>query len=372
MARKGENIFKRKDGRWEARYAKGRDLSGKIRYGFCYGKSYREAKEKVTRAKLELFQSTPTKPKGNRRTFSSFCEEWLAFQKNAVRESTYVKYETVIRNHIHPKLGKCFPFAMDSTLIEAFKEKLLTADGLSPKTVKDIMVVLRSVTHYIEKQFPDQFPKLEFRYPKMERKETRVLTIKEQKQLTDYLLSDINACKFGILLALLTGMRLGEICALQWKNVSLQEQTIRVCVTMQRLRNTNPNAGTKTKLLVGSPKSDASWRVIPLSDDAAALCQAMAHFSSDAYILTGKPEPMEPRALQYRLKKYTRECGLDGVHFHTLRHSFATRCMEVGFDLKSLSEVLGHAKTSTTLDRYVHSSLDVKRINMAKLALAGI
>ena len=89
----------------------------------------------------------------------------------------------------------------------------------------------------------------------------------------------------------------------------------------------------------------------------------------DDYILTGTKKPMDPRTLQYRLGKYTQECGIEGVHFHTLRHSFATRCVEAGFELKSLSEVLGHANTSITLDRYVHSSLELKRANMNKLPL---
>lgn len=81
---------------------------------------------------------------------------------------------------------------------------------------------------------------------------------------------------------------------------------------------------------------------------------------------------MEPRTLQYRLAKYTKECGLEGVHFHTLRHTFATRCVEVGFEIKSLSEILGHATTTITLDRYVHSSIELKRNNMSKLAAIGL
>ena len=81
---------------------------------------------------------------------------------------------------------------------------------------------------------------------------------------------------------------------------------------------------------------------------------------------------MEPRTLQYRLKKHTKECGLDGVHFHTLRHTFATRAVEVGFEIKSLSEILGHASVTITLDRYVHSSLELKRDNMKKLKAAGM
>ena len=137
---------------------------------------------------------------------------------------------------------------------------------------------------------------------------------------------------------------------------------------MQRLQNTNADAESKTRIIVGAPKSEMSQRTIPLTEQAAELCGRMNPQSKAAYILTGTDKFMEPRTLQYRLEKYTRDCGLEGVHFHTLRHTFATRCVEVGFEIKSLSEILGHASTTITLDRYVHASIDLKRDNMNKLA----
>ena len=352
MARKGENIYKRKDGRWEARYIKSHDLSGKSQYGYCYGKTYQEAKEKAMTARLSLMNHTPAQPSRDKRRFSAFCDMWLSSQRGEVRESTYVKYCTVLEKHIKPRLGNCYP--------------------LSPKTVKDAMVVLRSVIEYTAKQFSGRFPEVEFRYPKPDKQEMRVLTIVEQRKLTSYLLADPDDCKRGVLLALMTGMRLGELCALKWENVSIPERTIRVCATVQRLRDLDTDAESKTKLWMGKPKSDSSCRVIPLSDSAAELCRKASRQNPNAYVLTGTHEPMEPRTLQYRFEKYTRDCGLEGVHFHTLRHTFATRCVEVGFELKSLSEVLGHANTSITLDRYVHSSLDLKLENMNKLAMLAV
>ncbi len=367
MARKGENIFKRKDGRWEARYVKGRERSGKIRYGFCYGKTYREAKEKVTKAKLDMKNQAPLHTSRDRMPFSSFCDEWLALRRCEIRESTYVKYSMILEKYVKPRLGKYIPPALDTKKIEEFKWELLDVDGLAPKTVKDILLVLRAVLNHTAKQFPGLFQIPEFHYPKIERKEMRVLSPDEQQRLTTYLLSEIDDCRFGILLALLTGMRLGELCALRWGNVSVQERTIRICETMQRLKNTDQKSAAKTRLWVGNPKSDTSCRVIPLSDSVAELCGKMEKKDPAAYLLTGTKESMEPRTLQYRLEKYARECGIAEIHFHTLRHSFATRCMETGFDLKSLSEILGHANTSITLDRYVHSSLELKRANMNKL-----
>ncbi len=124
--------------------------------------------------------------------------------------------------------------------------------------------------------------------------------------------------------------------------------------------------------MIGAPSTDSSVRVIPLSASALTLCRSAGVCASGAFVLTGTAKYMEPRALQYRFKRYMRDCGLEGVHFHTLRHTFATRCVEVGFELKSLSEILGHANTSITMNRYVHSSFELKRDNMDKLSAVGL
>ena len=198
----------------------------------------------------------------------------------------------------------------------------------------------------------------------------RVLSREEQRCLTEYLMTDMDDCKFGILLSMFSGIRIGELCALRWENISLKDNTVKITSTMQRIRELDGDG--KTKILIGSPKSDTSQRIIPLTEQAASLCDRMKSQDKDTYILTGSDKYMEPRTLQYRFERYTRECGLEGVHFHTLRHTFATRCVEVGFEIKSLSEILGHANTSITLDRYVHSSIDLKRDNMNKLNAVGL
>ncbi len=368
MARKGENIFKRKDGRWEARYIKGYELSGKIRYGFCYGKTYKEAKEKAIKCRAALLSSAPLPVTNNRRRFAFFCEEWLRMEKGKVKDSTYVKYEAILRNHIQPRLGGCFPPGINTWLAEQFKQELL-AGGLSAKTVRDILVVLRSILKYTASQYPGLFPAVEIGYPKEQKKEARVLSTEEQRRFVSYLRTDMDPCRFGILLALLTGLRIGELCALRWKNISLENRTIHVDATMQRLRDMDGQGERKTKVVIGSPKSDTSIRTIPLTDGAARLCGQYDPHCPAAFLLTGTEQFMEPRQMQKRLAKYTKECGLEGVHFHTIRHTFATRCVEAGFEIKSLSEILGHANTAVTLGRYVHSSMDLKRVNMEKLAV---
>lgn len=367
---KGENIFKRKDGRWEARYIKGRELDGKIKYGFCYGHSYREAKEKVTLCKAAVLAGVPVPKSGAHRRLAFYCDEWLRKKQKKVRESTYIKYNTVLEKHIKPRLGSCHPRGLTTDNVDDFTKELLFEDELSVKTVHDILVVLHGVLRYTATQLPG-YSIIEINYPQEIHEEMRVLSCDEQERLMRYLLIDTDPCKFGLLFMLLTGVRIGELCALKWSDIDLEKQTVRITATLQRLHNTSAEDGCQTHIVIGPPKSKKSIRTIPLTGDIVALCRRFAD-KDDAYILTGTEDYMEPRTLEYRFRKYTQECDLDGVHPHTLRHTFATRAVEAGFDIKSLSEILGHASTTITLERYVHSSLTLKRTNMEKLsAVAG-
>lgn len=232
--------------------------------------------------------------------------------------------------------------------------------------------MLHSVIKYTSKQFPEPLLNIEIVYPKVPKNEMRVLTKDEQTRLVKYLLDDMDECKFGVLLSLLTGMRIGEVCALQWENVCLQEQTVKVKSTMQRLKDFSESSTSKTKIVISEPKSDTSARIIPLTEYAVRLCKTHWCNSPTAFVLTGEANRyIEPRTMQYKLERYTADCNLDGVHFHTLRHTFATRCVEVDFEIKSLSEILGHSSPRITLERYVHSSMELKRDNMNKLAAIG-
>ena len=368
MGKKGENIYKRKDGRWEARYVKGYKPDGEIRYGYCYGKTYREAKDKAIQAKSSVINHLPIRKEIKKKRFSLYCDEWILLKRSCVKESTFIKYFTTIEKYIKPRLGGCYAEAFTETLIEQFSYDLLHEVKLSPKTVKDILTMVRSIVNYMKKKNPS-VESVEIVYPKENKKEMRVLSREEQMRFVEYLLNDMDVCKFGILLALMTGLRIGEICALCWSDISLNNQTIHVCRTMQRIKNiTDDPTQKRTKVIVGEPKSSKSVRTIPLNDNIAEFCRRWKAEKNKAIVLTGEEKRfMEPRTLQYRLNKYTGDCGLEGVHFHTLRHSFATRCVEAGFEIKSLSEILGHSSPKVTLERYVHSSLELKRENMEKL-----
>lgn len=223
---KGENIFRRRDGRWEARYIKGRELSGKIKYGYCYGKTYREAKVKAAKHKAALENGVLLPTATTQKQFSSYCLEWLHTKKCTVKESTYIKYSTVVNKHIMPKLGECCPLGFTTELMDNFIKELQFEDELAPKTVHDILVVLHGILKFASSKFAGSFPAAEINYPKIGKKEMRVLSREEQARLVAYLHEDMDSCRFGILLALCTGIRIGELCALQWESVSTNDKAI--------------------------------------------------------------------------------------------------------------------------------------------------
>ena len=295
----------------------------------------------------------------------------MRLKRSKVKESTYIKYKTNIEKHILPFFKGCSPSSVSSLLTEEFGHSLLFEKELSPKTVKSVLSQLKSILEYASKQGDGTLP--EVIYPREPLKEMRVLSKDEEDILIKYLLKDMDNCKFGTLLALLTGMRIGEICALRWGDISFESMTIKVSSTMQRIQNPEPTSGEKkTHVIINDAKSVHSARLIPLTEFAFEQCRKMKVDCPEAFVMTGSEKRfVEPRTLQYKFKKYADDCNLSDVHFHVLRHTFATRCVEVGFEIKSLSEVLGHASPKITLERYVHSSLSLKRDNMKKLEKLG-
>ncbi len=300
--------------------------------------------------------------------FHTLCDEWLKINKSGLKESTYVKYVGMINKHIKPLLGNYEVWNIGAVTVGEFSDRLLTVEKLSPKTVKDILILLKTIYSYSVKLSCGKLKDIEIIYPKVPKKKMRILSQSEQKRFVSYLLTDTDKCKFGVLLTLMSGMRIGEICALRWENISLTDKTITVNTTMQRLADTFGH----TKILIDEPKSETSVRVIPMTDFTVNLCETYKCEDPNAFVLTGSSENyIEPRTMQNKFKRYTEECGIENVHFHTLRHTFATRCVEVDFEIKSLSEILGHSSPKITIERYVHSSLELKRDNMNKLTALG-
>ena len=215
--------------------------------------------------------------------FSALCDAWLLRKRDEIRESSYIKYRAILERHIKPRLGSRRLGGICTASVDAFTRKLLETDGLSVKTVHDILSVLHSVLKDTEARRPAGALAVQIRYPKGKRREMRVLTIEEQKRLVAYLLHPTDSCKFGLLLALYTGLRISELCALRWSCIDLREQTIRIAATMQRLGGTGE--GTR----IGAPKSDSSLRTIPLpAQIALAVADAAgADFVRVEHLYTG-------------------------------------------------------------------------------------
>ena len=289
---------------------------------------------------------------------------WLEHIRNRVKPSTYQKYKSITDNHLRTTLGEYTLEQVTPKMIEILTEELerhgrVNGGGLSRKTVNDILIVLSLAMEFAAEEWGVARPKI--RLLPVEKREARVLTPDEETRLTAYLRKDTDVFKFGVLLALYTGLRIGELCALRWEDVTGESVSVRR--TMQRLKQPNGN----TTLVEGCPKSSSSCRCIPIP---SFLCPYLEHFRQpEGYVLAppGRTHT-EPRNLQYRFARMAEDCGLDDVTFHTLRHTFATRCVESGFDIKSLSEILGHSDVKTTLNRYVHSSFALKKKNMEKLS----
>lgn len=374
MSKKGENIYKRKDGRWEGRYIQCYDENGKIKYGYVYSKTYSETKAKVLEQLMHVSNHSIL-PTRNTTLYEDVLAIWLQSLKINVKESTYARYLHLIKSHICPILGKYQISKISTQQIEHFVEQKLhngrldKAGALSPKTVTDILAIIKSSMEYAKYNNINIVCNLDKLSIKKKDKEMRVLCQTEQDALVKVLLDDIDLYKFGVLLSLYTGIRIGELCALKWENLCLDTHTLKIRETLQRIQDTNINTPAKTKVIITEPKSQCSIRDIPLPDCIVEIAKQFQN-TSQSFILTGKKDKyIEPRTMQNHFKIYIKKSGIKAANFHSLRHTFATRCVEIGFELKSLSEILGHANVNITLNRYVHSSFDLKYNNMNKLSL---
>lgn len=375
MARTGQNIYKRKDGRWEARYMKSRDENGKIKYGYIYARSYKEVRQKLLLRLSELPQEIEKiKTDTEKERYDYWIDAWLKSIKLKVRDSSYIRYRNLAHNHVKPYLGKYSIKQINTAIVEQYISQLLHTGrkdkrgGLSPETVSNILYIVKDSLRYAQSEGIVHGCILERLTIKRNISEMRVLSKQEEKKLLQTLLDEMDRYKLGVFLCLYTGIRLGELCALKWEHISLSEKTLSVKGTMQRLQWEDSAKQPKTHVIITGPKSSSALRIIPLP---AFVVEPLSKFKcqEDAFLLTGKKAAyIEPRTMQNKFKTYLKRSKVADANFHSLRHTFATRCIEAGFDAKSLSEILGHSSVKLTLDKYVHSSMAQKRNNMEKLS----
>ena len=369
MSRRGENIFKRKDGRWEARVPEYK-INGEKVYRSIYGRSYTEVKLKKNDYYRSVNHKKFTKPPEST-TFADIADYWLTTIKGTVKESSFTRYHRNVHSYLNPAMGTRTLPEINSNAICQLKDELIESggkrgDGLSEKTVSDLLSTLKMILMYAEEQgYPVMNAEL-IRNPKKKKREVNVIPGGVISRLEEILLSSDDRISLGILLTLHTGIRNGELCGLRWGDCDFSSGTIRICRTVERIKDLSPLADHKTKVVITEPKTESSKREIPLPK---TLCLYLRSHrgAADEYLLTGTDKPSEPHTLYIRYERFLQRNGFESYTFHAIRHTFATRGIASGFDAKSLSEILGHSDVTTTLRCYVHPSMEEKRSQMETL-----
>ena len=361
--KKGLNIYKRKDSRYEGRYIKCY-VNNKPKYGYVYALTYNEAKEKLINMKNNNTGNILQIKSGV--TLREMADEWLATTKIKVKQSSYTKYYYTVINHINNKIGCISMSKLQSISITEYTNEIISEGKLSTKTIQNILIILNMILKYYKKRYDNNF-NIEITYPRNDKKIIEILTDDEIMALEKYLTTDIDTEKLGVLLTLYTGLRLGELCALKWENINLTDGYISIAKTLQRVKCFEKIDGVKTKLIEESPKSQTSIRQIPLPDFILPLLKSSYKESEGLYILTDTAQYIDPRTYQNHFKKYLTASGVKATNFHVLRHTFATRCIKSGCDIKSVSEMLGHANIKITLELYVHPDFEQKKANINKV-----
>lgn len=362
MARRGENIYKRKDGRYEGRYVIGRSENGRTRFGYVYGRQYSAVREELIRKKSEQIKLV-----GRSSEHSILLREcmnrWMAELRGTVKQSSYRTYLNLAEKHVLPELGQMVLTQISSAMLLDFSERLI-AKGLSVSTVKSICRLISACLRYAQEEgYIMKNPCRRLKLTAEHADNQRVLSSNEYEKVRELALE---SSELPVLLAMYTGMRLGEISALKWGDIDWEKNTVRVCRAAQRISK----IGSGTVLMIDSPKSSKSRRVLPVPAFIIALLLKQRDTAQSEYMFGTATKPAEPRTIQRRFKALLKRASIDGVHFHTLRHSFATRLIELGIDIKTVSSLLGHSSAKTTLDFYAHSSMDVQRSAVERLTAA--
>lgn len=347
------NITLRKDGRFMGKFIVGYNDKGKAQYQYVYGRTYDEAESKVL-----IGQEVASRYLSGRYiTVGKVYAEWLNAVVNRVKESTLANYKAKFEKHILPVFGDVPCVDLSAGRLNEYINKKL-ADGLSTSYVRDIIKVFRTMLSYAQEEYGFKLSLKNVVLPKVERKQIERISDAEQKRLTDYLKANMSLTAFGILLSLCMGLRIGELCGLKWEDVDFQNKILHIRRTVQRI--TSANGNRKTKIVISAPKSATSFRDIAIPESFMKYFRMFREVACH-YILSGADKPVEPRTMQYRYKKILQAAEIGNHNYHKLRHTFATNCAEHGFDVKTLSTVLGHSSVNLTLNRYVHPDVVYQR-----------
>ena len=366
MARRGENIYHRKDGRWEGRYIIGRKFNGKPKFKSIYGTNYSAVKGRLIILKSEQICSGSESPLliyGNG-TLSDWMDYWLEIlEKPYIRETTYILYKRNIENHLRNSIGALMIEKITREDIQATVDQLRSK--IATSTLNAICRLLKSIlTVAVRKNIISLNPYQEIRLPKSKQK-PRVLSVGEQKRLEHFA---VETGSLEYLTFLYTGVRLGELCAIRYRDIDFETNTLLISHSAKRIANIS-NSFTKTRLVIDVPKTDSSIREIPIPFFLSKMLQDRMRLKKAAdgdFVFQNSMEgPADPRTVQKRFAKIIKKLKINGAHIHTLRHTFAMRFLErTPGAYKALSEILGHSSSAITFQCYDNCTQERKRKSM--------
>ena len=304
--------------------------------------------------------------------FKGVAEEWMIYKEMFVKKSSMSAYVLLLENHLNPYFGEYKEEIPESKVQDFVLDKIRA--GLSKKTVGDILIVLKMILKFGKKQKIFTYTPFEdIVFPAENiKKQLHVLTIDQTNTLIKYLTENFTFRNFGILIAISTGIRIGEVCALVWSDIDLEREVLVVSKTIQRVysfgEKGKEGSRGKTELVLDEPKTSASNREIPLSPGLLKIIKPISKvINPEYYILTNDLKPTEPRTYRNYYLDLMSKLRLPRLKFHGLRHSFATRCVNANIDIKTISVLLGHSNVTTTLNVYTHPDLEQKKAAITKM-----
>lgn len=299
-------------------------------------------------------------------TFTQVSQAYLAYKRMAVKQTSLNNYAQILRNHLLPEFGERQQINEDD--VQRFICKKL-AEECSVSYVRGLVKLLSAIMKYAARRHGWRYSQWELHYKNVPHKDTHAvmaLSVDHERRLLEYLRAHVNRKNVGIILTLHSGLRIGELCALRWQDIDMELSLIHVRHNLQRVGS----YGSRSNVVLQQPKTDTSVRTIPLSVETKIfLGLIISDNSPENFLLSGTPKPIEGRVMRDYFKRLLRRAGLpQDIRFHSLRHSFATRCVEAECDIKTLSVMLGHSQASITMDIYVHPTIDAQRKMLSKVA----
>ena len=288
--------------------------------------------------------------------FNDVANEWLLFKKTKIKESTYLNYKYLIANKFSKTIGEKTLEELLNYDFNYFIEQLM--EKLSTKTVKDTVVILKCILKFAEIKYDINFKLSLVSSPTIYKKEITIFNEREKRRIERKCVKLNDIKELGVVVSMYAGLRIGEVCALKWEDIDFENRIINVTHTLQRVYVSRRN----TKVIYTTPKTQKSLRKIPINNNLYVILKVFSkNYDKGDFILSGdKNKWIEPIAYRYTYKKILKSAKVTYKKYHTLRHTFATRCINVGMDVKSLSEILGHSNVTITLNTYVHSSFATK------------